>query len=368
MPHFKTIVKEPIIKRLPIKRDRTDDIQTYDVDNLYPQRMEEISRTSPIAKSCIRVFSKFIEGMGFEDENINRIKINRRGTTVRDLLRVASKSWAHNQAFATHFNYNMLGEIREITPLFFKYVRMGLADRLGRISTLAFSTNWEQDPEKIRKEVQHFPVFDPSPDTVLSQIEEAGGIRNYPGQILYFTPEPDQYPLATFDPMVDSVQSSGEIALFELANLQNGFMAGHIINYPGTFDDETDKEKVAAELREFKGARNAGTMMLVENPSLISRPLVEKLEHPNNDKLFEVTSRNVKNTIVEGFTMPKPLAVINPETGMFNKEDMINSYVYFNILTQEVRDLFEDIFQDFLEPFWRPIGAGNFKIARAEFI
>jgi len=188
LPHFKTITKDPIIKRLPSRRDRTDDIQTYDVDNLYPQRMEEIARTSPITKSCIRVFSKFIEGKGFEDENINRIKINRRGTTVRDLLRVGSKSWAHNQGFATHFNYNMLGEIAEITPLFFKYVRMGIADRLGRIKTLAFSPNWEQDPEKIRKEVQHFPVFDPSPDTVLSQIEKAEGIQNYPGQILYFTP------------------------------------------------------------------------------------------------------------------------------------------------------------------------------------
>lgn len=236
------------------------------------------------------------------------------------------------------------------------------------IKTLAFSTNWEEDPEKFRKEVQHFPVFDPAPDTVLRQIEEAGGIQNYPGQILYFTPEPDQYPLATFDPMVDSVQSSGEIALFELGNLQNGFMAGHIINYPGKFDDEKDKENVEAALREFKGARNANSFMLVENPSDLSRPLVEKLDLPNNDKMFEVTSRNVKNTIVEGFTMPKPLAVINPETGMFNKEDMLNSYVYFNILTQEVRDLFEDIFQDFLEPYWRPIGSGNFKILRAESV
>ncbi len=367
MAHFKTITKDPIIRRLPSRRDRSDDIQTYDVDNLYPQRMEEIARTSPITKSCIRVLAKFIEGEGFEDTNINRIKINRRGVTVRDLLRFASKSWAQYHGFAMHFDYNMLAEIAGITPLFFKYVRMGLADKSGRINTLAFSSNWEQDPEKIRKEVQHFPVFDPAPDTVLKQIELAEGIHNYPGQILYFTPEPDQYPLATFDPMVDSVQSSGEIALFELGNLQNGFMAGHIINYPGTFDDEKDKEKVAAELKAFKGARNANSFMLVENPSELSRPLVEKLDLPNNDKMFEVTAKNVRDTIIDGFNIKKAL-VTSPDSGMFNQEDIENSYKLMNIMTQEYRDLFEDIFQDFLEPFWRPIGSGNFKIKRAEFL
>ncbi len=368
MPHFKTITKDPIIRRLPIRRDRTDDIQTYDIDNLYPQRMEEISRTSGICQSCISVLADFIEGMGFEDENINRIKINRNGVTVRELLRLTAHSWAHNRGFALHLNYNMLGEIAEITPLFWKYNRLGIADPLGSVNNIAFSMNWEEDPEKVRKTVAHFAVFDPAPDTVLKQIELAEGIQNYPGQILYFSPLPHQYPLATFDAVVDSVQSSGEIPLFELGNLQNGFMAGHIINYPGTFEDEDDKQKVEAELREFKGARNANSFMLVENPSELSRPLVEKLEHPNNDKMFEVTTKNVRNTIIEGFTIPKPLVVVNPDTGMFNQEDMLNSYTYMNIRTQKIRDRFADIFQDFLEPFWRPIGRGNFKILRAEFI
>lgn len=368
MGRFTTIQKDVIIRRLPTKRDRQDNIQTYDLDNFYPQRMEEISRTSAITKSCIRVLARFIEGLGFEDENINRIKINRRGVTVRDLLRGAAKSWAHNQGFAMHFDYNMLGKVAAINPLFWKYNRLGIADRNGRVNSIAFSINWEEDPEKERKEVEHFPVFDPAPDTVLKEIEISDGIQNYPGQILYFTPEPDQYPLATFDPMVDSVQSSGEIPLFELGNLQNGFMAGHIINYPGVFDDETDKEKVVNELKQFKGARNTNSFMLVENPSDLTRPLVEKLDLPNNDKMFEITTKNVRNNIIEGFTIPKPLVVVNPDTGMFNQEDMINSYIYMNILTQEIRDLFADIFQDFLEPFWKPIGNGNFKIKRAEFI
>lgn len=370
MGRFTTIQKDTIIRRLPTKRDRQDNIQTYDLDNFYPQRMEEIARTSGITQSCIAVLADFIEGRGFEDESINRVKINRRGITVRDLLRMTAASWAHNRGFALHFNYNMLGGIAEISPLFWKYNRMGIADRNGRVHSIAFSINWEEDPEKERKEVEHFPVFDPAPDTVLKEIEIAEGIQNYPGQILYFTPIPDQYPLATFDAVVDSVQSSGEIPLFELGNLQNGFMAGHIINYPGTFDGEKDKEKVVNELRQFRGARNANSFMLVENPSDLTRPLVEKLDLPNNDKMFEITAKNVRNTIIEGFTIPKPLVVVNPDTGMFNQEDMVNSYTYMNIRTQKIRDRFADIFQDFLEPFWKDIGSGNgnFKILRAEFV
>lgn len=330
--------------------------------------MEEISRTSGITQSCIGVLADFIEGNGFEDKSINRAKINRKGVTCIELLRIAAESWARNRGFALHFNYNMLGQIAEINPLFFKYVRLGIADINGKVNSLAFSINWEEDPEKLRKEIAHFPRFDPSPDTVLKEIELFEGIQNYPGQILYFTPLPDQYPLATFDPMVDSVQSSGEIPVFELGNLQNGFMAGHIINYPGVFDDEKDKEKVMAELRNFKGAKNANSFLLVENPSELSRPLVEKLDLPNNDKMFEITTKNVRNNIIEGFTIPKPLVVVNPDTGMFNQEDMVNSYTYMNIRTQKIRDRFTDIFQDFLEPFWRDIGSGNFKILRAEFI
>ena len=52
-------------KRLPTSTNYAKGIVNYDVDNLYPQRVDSIVRRSPIALSCIETISDFLNGDGF---------------------------------------------------------------------------------------------------------------------------------------------------------------------------------------------------------------------------------------------------------------------------------------------------------------
>ena len=55
-----------IPKRVPQNIDDIEGISSYGNDNEYPQRMENIALSSPLAKECIKVLADFINGDGWQ--------------------------------------------------------------------------------------------------------------------------------------------------------------------------------------------------------------------------------------------------------------------------------------------------------------
>ena len=56
-----------IQKRIVRRDDRSLGIINYDMDNAYPQRVVDIVNGSGVAKTCVDIFFKFINGSGFVD-------------------------------------------------------------------------------------------------------------------------------------------------------------------------------------------------------------------------------------------------------------------------------------------------------------
>ena len=133
--------RKPFIKRIPQQLNYRAEITTYDSDNLYPQRVEEIMYRSAITNSGIERIADFVNGDGFENGDII---LNDKGQTVNDILRIISYDVAKfSSGFATHVNWNLLGEITDIMPLKFRYVRYGLPDDFGIHSDVKVNVNWE---------------------------------------------------------------------------------------------------------------------------------------------------------------------------------------------------------------------------------
>ena len=202
MPDFLFQKRRLNYKRLPQKIDVGKGIQPYDSDNIYPQRIKELSYRSPLAKQSIEVQAEFIAGDGWTNEEAGNTVANADGFTFNDILEFVAKDQSLFTGLALHFNFNGLGQVTEVNFVPFEFVRYGLPNPMGRHNDVYISANWEQEHNKNELGNQinaiRYPLFNPL--TAGAEVLRGAG-----GQVLYFTPIPDQYPLASIDAIAEAV-------------------------------------------------------------------------------------------------------------------------------------------------------------------
>jgi hypothetical protein len=349
-----SIQREPLRKSLPTVIDRSYGIQSYDSDNIYPQRVDEVRESSYTAKSAVARLAEFIDGEGFQDPTLANIVFNSEGMTGNDILDFIAQDKSPFTGFALHFKYNPFTfRIMEVTPVEFMYCRLGLPDSNGNVMEIAYSRNWEMDWRKTVDtvlEIDYYPVFDPKPEVVKGQIEKYG-VHNYPGQILYWTPKPGVYPKCRFHSVLDDAQSQSELGVYKLSNIQNKWTTETIIGYPGKIEDEEKERKLLEKLSAHKGPRGSG-ILIIENETGNNLDIHKNLEIQNTDKLFEFTTKDVKNSIREALALPAEVMGTMPESGMFNKTQIQDAYTYVNAMTRNDRNHISRTFQKFM-PYWK---------------
>lgn len=352
----------PLLKRVPIIVDTYEGIQRFDVDNLYPQRVQEIARRSYTTQSVIKRVADFLNGDGFIDTSLNSIRVNEHslfGTSLIKLLNQVSMSYATWNSVALHIGYDLNYRISSITHIPFEYCRMGLPDNDGRVWEIKYSTNWERDGRKDThdRRITCYPIFDPSPDVVAMQIDEAGGIDNYKGQILYYTPQYFQYPLCSFDAVIDHAQAQAELGMGKVANTQNSFLSSLAIVFPGEFESDSERQQFQDLIANKSGARNMGSRIGLQDRSGTKKAsdIFQSLTPPNLDRLFEFTEKSIVDAIMENEAMPKEILGVRPDTGMFNQQNMEQAYVYYNSITNNRRTIISEIFSVLLSNWQTPI-------------
>lgn len=353
--------RQTVVKRLPTFIDRTDGIQLYTKSNLYPQIIEVVRDESPTGISCVHALANFIKGAGFEDPAFGELVVNDKGDTMNDILaKLAKDAATYKSEFAVHITVNMLGQFNGIEVWPFRDFRLGLPDEDGETRKVKFNSNWERDPYKEVdnvKRIYTYPMFNPNQEEIQEALEMMG--VSYPGQVLY----PDEYPLATFDSVLDQMQTQEEIGVFRLGSIQNGLQAGSIFTYPGKFEDETERLKFKQKMNEHKGGRGANSIMVIEDPDGTRKAsdLVTNLSIQNLDSIHQFISKDSKDQIVEAFAMPKSILGILPESGMFNRQDVLDSFEYYNNSTEEYRNSISSKFKKIFANWHVPV-SGNFKI------
>lgn len=346
----------PLIRRVPTVVDTTDRILRFDSDNLYPQRAEETIRRSATLKSLYDRIADFVNGEGFADQAVANLIVNRKGLkgqTGNKILQAQTVPYVRYKTFPMHVGYNLLGQICELNPVPFEYIRMGLKTKDGKVTHYAYSSNWERDSRKGNEHnIRFYPRFNPEPAVVLEQIEKAGGIFNYRGQILYLTPEDDIYPLASFDAVYDDAQVQNEVGLFKIAHTQNGFFGTTLFVYPGTPSSSAERQDFENLIANKRGARNAGKRIGIYDPSGSKKAsdIAQPLESENLDRQLEYTEKSVKENIIESEAFPTMLLGKTP-TGLFAQGDMEEAYTYVNAITRNRRSELSEIFS-LLFSYW----------------
>lgn len=355
---------------MPLYIDRTQGIQTFGADNLYPQRMEEIKNESHTTKTAVARLTAFIHGDGWADPALANVVFNSKGHKGNKILRLLAPDRATFDGFALHFKYNLNFRIAEVSVVEFMYNRFGVPDEEDEFHQIKYCTNWERDIHKTQKagiKILDYPKFNPDPNVVREQMMQYGW-ENYPGQILMWTPKEGKYPYATFDPVANDAQTQAEISLFDVSAMQNGLTAATIFKYPGSFQDKEEKNEFKTDLQQYKGSANAKSIIVIENPQGQEANLVESLQLQNTDKMHEGIDKRTKNAIRENFSQPMEILGHTPESGMFNKQQILEAYEFYNTITDPYRVDVSEVFEQIMRNWWQPLPIMNFSILPKAYV
>ena len=357
-----------IERRIRVRPNQTFGILNYDVDNAYPQRMLELVAASPTAKDCWNKRAKFIGGNGFEEKTLGKQLVNNKGLTLAKLLKAVATDKALFNGFGIHLNYNANYQIASAHYVKFEDIRMGNTDCTETANQYAIYNDWGRKSWKhvMRSKIVFIDQYNPDPAAINEQVEKAGGWENYKGQLYYFNPEVDDYPLIEADSVWEDFETEAGIKTFNNREVTTGFLPSTML-FMQARREEADNSTPNADLLNgnnspsqlekdlgaFQGTKSAQKIIVIEYEDEASKPEFKPYAIQNNDKLFEVTEKSVEARIIKGFSVPKELINAEKSSGFSNGGEKKEAIREFNDNTApdrlELSEVFEELFSNFCQ-------------------
>lgn len=304
-----------------------DRIIPYDKDNLYPNKIKTIALRSGTTKGAISKLSEFISGEGFTQMGTI---VNRENQTLWDILRFISYQKSMFGGYALHFNYNLLGQIVEINPINFEFVRWAKT-----LDKFIVNPDWYRKNRR-KEEIEYLPF---NPDNVVNEIKQVG-IENYNGQLYYWIPNiSDYYNVTDWDSVLDDAQFEAEAKLYSLSSIQNDYSLSGIISYPKNITNKEEIDDIKDNLSQDKGAAQAGGIRVVgalPSEGLTNWKWFTPISRNNIDNLHTNQIERAKFNIYAAFKMPPILCGV-ATSGMFNQESFMDAFNYYNSATETDR-------------------------------
>ena len=355
-----------IERRIFVRPNQTFGILNYDMDNAYPQRMLELVAASPTAKDCWNKRAKFIAGNGFEETALGKQIINEKGLTLAKLLKAVATDKALFTGFGIHVNYNANFKIASVNYIKFEDIRMGDTDCADTADKFALYPDWGRKTWKniMRSKITFLDKYNPGEQAITEQVFAAGGWQNYKGQLYYFNPEVDDYPLIEADSVWEDFETEAGIKIFNNREVTTGFLPSTMLfmqsrreeaDNSGPEGDEqhygNQPSQLEKDLGAFQGAKSAQKIIVIEYEDERSKPEFQPYAIQNNDKLFETTEKSVETRIIKGFSIPKELINSEKASGLSNGGEKKQAISEFNDNTAadrlELSEAFEEIFSKY---------------------
>lgn len=353
-------------------------IQRYGVDNLYPQVLRNIIAASSTGSECVERFANFIEGNGFREELFSEYVVNRRGDTADDIHALVCKDVADYDGMALHVNYNVQGDIVELHHVPFENCRLLEEDANGYMAKIAIHPDWTGKKTRkgkailVKKEnIDYIDVFNPRKEVVLAQIEAAGGIEYYKGQVLWISGAGrNVYPVSRADRVITEMSTDEGLANVKYRNVRCNFLpSGMVITKKGSsvqFDDEGNQVKPGKDedegfsdtIKQLQGDVNAGKLLEVTLNSEEDAPQFVRMNSNNYDKEFSVTDASVVERIYSAFGQ-EPWYCIRVGKVGFSGDILEDAFEYYNSIVNKQQRMIERAFQKIFEYWYEVANASN---------
>lgn len=344
-------------------------IQSYGDDNLYPQTVRNIIAASSTGSECADRLTDFIEGNGFREVAFSEYVVNRKGDTADDIHALVCRDVADFNGLALHVNYNIYGQIVELHHIPFENCRLLEEDDNGYVAKIAVHPDWTGKKTRNGKailvkkgNIDYIDVFNPRKEVVLAQIEAAGGIEYYKGQVLWVSMAGKQtYPTGKSDRVITEMSTDEGLSNVKYRNVRNNFFPGSIVfTKKGsniTFDADgnevkgvDDDEGFTDALIQLQGDTNCGKIMEVTLESDEEKPEVVPLHSANYDKEFTVTDASVVERIYSAYGQEPWYCIRIGKVG-FSGDILEDAFEYYNSIVSKQQRLIERTF-DRIFSYW----------------
>lgn len=372
--------------RIDTKYLSTFGIKAYDIDNLYPQNMLDIVSASPAGRGCLNRYANFIEGNGLKDAAFAEFIINRGKDTIDDIHHLLSGDIATYKGFAIHVNYNIFGKIAGIYHIPFENCRLEEEDDSGEVTHIFIHPDWRGKRTRSGKTlkvnaetIERFPVFNPNPAIVQAQIQQAGGIECYKGQVLWVSADgKNNYPKSKYDSVASDMVTDEGVSNLMNRNVKNNFFpAGMLVTKKAQSQPKDDEDNDSDsgdydsgfidDVVKLQGDMNAGKMLGVTLENDEEMPVFVPFPINNLDKEFTVTSNSVTERIYAAFDQEPFYCIRVGKTG-FSGTIVSDAYSYYaGQVTNEQRMLsraYRSIFRNWFEP----VPANDFSIEPLKYL
>lgn len=344
-------------------------IQSYGDDNLYPQTVRNIIAASSTGSECADRLTDFIEGNGFREVAFSEYVVNRKGDTADDIHALVCRDVADFNGLALHVNYNIYGQIVELHHIPFENCRLLEEDDNGYVAKIAVHPDWTGKKTRNGKailvkkgNIDYIDVFNPRKEVVLAQIEAAGGIEYYKGQVLWVSMAGKQiYPTGKSDRVITEMSTDEGLSNVKYRNVRNNFFPGSIvftkkgsnINFDAEgneVNDVDDDEGFTDALIQLQGDTNCGKIMEVTLESDEEKPEVVPLHSANYDKEFTVTDASVVERIYSAYGQEPWYCIRIGKVG-FSGDILEDAFEYYNSIVSKQQRLIERTF-DRIFSYW----------------
>ncbi len=343
-------------KRIDVSYCSTLNIQLYGRDNLYPQRMRDLIQSSHTGGACCERYQTFIEGNGLNNTDFSEYVCNRAGDTVDDIFRLVSHDMAMFHGFALHVNYNIFGEIVELSHVPFETCRLEEETDDGSVVYVNYHPDWTGHKTRkgkyirvTRDNVRKIYTFNPRREVVQAQIRKCGGIENYKGQIMWFSMAGKwEYPCTIYDKVVTNLSTDEGLDNVKYRNVRNNFLlAGMLVHKKGPSigidengnpieNGDGGASGISESLDIFQGDENACAIMDVTIESEEDEPKFTTFEANNFDAKFKSTEDSVTKSIYIAFGQEVFYRIIEGSLG-FSTDIMSEAFHYYSSYTSSQR-------------------------------
>lgn len=344
-------------------------MQAYGYDNLYPQNLARITEASGTAMLCLNRYARFIEGYGFDSDILASLAMNPQGGHGRRFApeRSARPRTLWRLCPSCKLQRSRAGVERE--PRTLENCRLEETDDKGSVAHVLLHPDWEQKKTRNGKRlmvndktIERINIFNPDPDIVLEQIENAGGIDSYKGQILWQSLDGQFiYPTASYDSAITEISTDEGLGNVKMRNVRNNFLVScMLVTKKGVPKFNEEGEEVESgqmisdeDLLQFQGDENTAKILAVEVENEEDEPKVVAFPTKNFDKEFSVTDSSVIERIYAQFHQELFYSIRIGKLG-FSGQVMQDAYEYYagEVTTEQrfIERAFKKIFNSWHDP------------------
>lgn len=217
-------------------------------------------------------------------------------------------------------------KIVSLQQLDFSLVRCGLQDDFGNISLFYYSNDWNKYNNR------KIDVLSPYSEEKISDDNQCFYFRRYnPGQEIY----PKPYYFAGLKWVATDI----ELESYYSNLVKNNFVANTILSVNSFMDEEKQVEFEKSLKKQFTGADNAGTLLVMYNESKDNAPTIEKFNNDEDDIKYRYISDKMTENIAIAHNLPTALLGVLVPGKLGNATDLpIYEDIYNKYVVQPLKD------------------------------